>query len=102
MFQWMRPPAKIGQVTLGPNDQNLLFAKLPSLLTSLAETPKLPVRKNLGNRSAVATPMRAVAAWIWASARRMSGRRRSSSEGRPTGIACLLYTSDAADDLTRV
>src|SRR5665811_1174688 len=87
MFQWMRPPAKIGQVTLGPNDQNLLLAKLPSLLTSLAETPKFPVMKNLGNRSAVATPMRAVAAWIWASARRMSGRRRSSSEGRPTGIA---------------
>ena len=40
-----------------------------------------------GNRSAVATPMSAVAAWIWASAWRMSGRRRSSSEGTPTGTA---------------
>ncbi len=40
-----------------------------------------------GNRSAVATPIWAVAAWIWASAWRMSGRRRSSSDGTPTGTA---------------
>ena len=40
-----------------------------------------------GNRSAVATPTRAVAAWRSASARRMSGRRRSRSDGSPTGTS---------------
>ena len=33
----------------------------------------------------MATPWRATAACSWASARRMSGRRRARSEGRPTG-----------------
>src|SRR5262249_50584105 len=46
-----------------------------------------PVRENVGNRSAVATPIWAVAAWICASASRISGRRRHRSEGKPTGTA---------------
>ena len=41
----------------------------------------------LGNRSACATPIRAVAAVSCCSACRMSGRRSSSSEGNPAGTA---------------
>ena len=35
----------------------------------------------------MAAPMLAVAAWIWASAARMSGRRRRSSAGRAIGTS---------------
>src|SRR3974377_2119476 len=84
MFQIILPPAKTGPVTLGLKEQNLLFW-VPTLLISLAAKPRLPERLNLGKRSATATPMRAVAAWSWASARRISGRRLNRSEGNPTG-----------------
>ena len=53
---------------------------------------------DLGNRSAVAAPMRAVALWIWASALRTSGRRSKSSDGRVMGISGGLAGIGAAGD----
>src|SRR2546430_596221 len=51
------------------------------------ETPSTPVRVIFGKRSALATPIRAVAAWRSCSTWTTSGRRWSSSDGRPGGTA---------------
>ena len=48
-------------------------------------SPALPVKVTRGNRSAIATPTRAVAPASSRSAMRMSGRRRSRPAGSPTG-----------------
>ncbi len=82
----MRPVEKICQVADGPIDQKRLFQS-PSEANLLPWVPTSPVSEMWGNRSAVATPISAVAAWIWASAWRISGRRRSNSDGTPTGTA---------------
>ncbi|MNY50018.1 hypothetical protein D3C86_1854900 [compost metagenome] len=49
--------------------------------------PNSPVSVMRGKNAALATPMRALAAAIWRSAAAMSGRRSSSSDGNPAGIA---------------
>src|SRR4051812_50124582 len=81
----MLPPAKIGQLMLGPIDQERR-PQLRRRSRSALATPREPVRATRGKRSLVATPMLAVAAWSEAAARRMSGRRSSRSEGRPAGV----------------
>jgi hypothetical protein len=86
MFARIRPPANTGQTTCGPRDQNRL-APVKTSAASVAATPSVPVSSSRGNRSAVATPIRAVAAASSRSARRTSARRRSSSDGSPTGTA---------------
>ena len=62
----------------------------PRVCHSSPRSPNDPVRENRGNRSAIATPIRAVAACSCASARRTSGRRRRSSDGTPTATCCGL------------
>src|SRR2546426_7562113 len=86
MLARMRPASKIGQLAVGPIDQKRLEAS-SKLMVLLLERPNDPVSENLGNKSAVATPMRAVAAASCRSAARMSGRRRNRSEGSPTGTS---------------
>ncbi len=49
--------------------------------------PNAPVSEIVGKYSDLATPMRALAAMSVCSARRMSGRRSSSSDGTPAGTA---------------
>src|SRR5919198_5113304 len=49
--------------------------------------PMAPVSENFGNKSAVAAPTCAVAAASCLSALRISGRRLSNSEGRPTSTS---------------
>ena len=80
----MRPASKIRHCTVGPADQNRLPAENQSPALTLSK-PAVPVRKNFGNKSAVATPISAVAAASWRSARCTSGRRNNNSEGSPTG-----------------
>ncbi|GMU45665.1 MAG: hypothetical protein AMXMBFR26_04470 [Porticoccaceae bacterium] len=79
-----RPPRKIGQLSAGPIDQKRLLQSKKSPALSLA-SPAPPSSENRGYSSAVATPMRAVAAASSRSARRRSGRRRSRSDGSPAG-----------------
>ena len=61
MLARIRPAAKIGHVIEGPTDHIRLDPKKKSLVL-IDSSPALPVMENLGNRSAVATPTRAVAA----------------------------------------
>src|SRR6266478_6658015 len=84
MFARILPPSNIGQVTVGPKDQRPLLA-LAKDLSEMLSRPAAPVRLNLGNKSAVATPMFAVAAASCRSACRTSGRRRNNSDGSPGG-----------------
>ncbi len=80
------PPAKIGTVICGTK----LQAPEPALNSpprlALA-VPALPVRLMVGKNAARAAPMLALAPLSWCSAARMSGRRASSSDGRPAGSA---------------
>src|SRR6202035_5049377 len=94
MLARIRPAAKIGHVIEGPTDHIRLDPKRKSLVL-IDSSPALPVMENLGNRSAVATPTRAVAAAISRSAPRISGRRRSRSEGRPAGIRTAIASGSA-------
>ena len=80
----MRPASKIPHCTVGPRDQNLLFPVNQSLAL-VPSNPATPVSENFGNRSAVATPIRAVEAASCRSACWTSGRRRSRSDGSPAG-----------------
>src|SRR5205809_1900883 len=73
----------MGQLTVGPIDQNLLRPVNQSLALMLCN-PAVPVSENFGNRSAVVAPICAVAAASCLSAVRTSGRRLRSSEGNPT------------------
>ena len=59
MFQRMRPASKTGQLTVGPKVQKRLLQFARSESCELF-SPSDPVRENFGNKSAVATPMRAV------------------------------------------
>src|SRR5262249_981202 len=86
MFARIFPASKTGQLIVGPMDQNLLPRVNQSLVLTLSR-PAMPVRENLGNRSAIAAPTCAVAAASCRSARRMSGRRLSRSEGNPTSTS---------------
>jgi len=57
---------------------------LEEAVQALLSSPPVPVRARLGKKEAFATPIRALAAIMLASASRTSGRRRSSnSEGKP-------------------
>src|SRR5690349_20789863 len=97
MLARIRPASNNGQLTDGPKDQKLLF-QLARLAGLLPDTASDPVNEKRGNRSAVATPMRAVAAWTCASARRMSGRRRNNSDGNPIGTESGTRGTEASFD----
>src|SRR5262245_9268044 len=70
----------------GPKDQKR-FAALVRDSNWLPATPIEPFSAKRGKKSATAAPMFAVAPWSCASARRMSGRRRRRSDGRPMGTS---------------
>ncbi|MNQ87958.1 hypothetical protein D3C85_1032010 [compost metagenome] len=74
---------------LGPSAQ-ALAAEEPICEPRPAVKPRKPLRLTRGNRSALATPIRAVAEASWRSALRMSGRRCSSSPGSPIGRALAI------------
>src|SRR4029453_7277284 len=80
------PPWQSAHCIVGPRDEEK-FPFENQFCSILLCQLTAPVREKLGNRSAVATPIWAVAAWICASASRISGRRRNRSEGKPTGTA---------------
>jgi len=60
---------------------------------SVLTVPNAPVSEIVGKYSDLATPMRALAAMSVCSARRMSGRRSSSSDGTPAGTAGRISAS---------
>ena len=101
MLARMRPESKIRHCTVGPADQKLLPLVNQSLALTLSN-PAAPVRKNFGNKSALATPMLAVAAASCRSATCTSGRRRSNSEGSPTGTTGGAAGMGAATDNSAV
>ena len=76
----------------GPADQYVVasFAKSE---TSRVLEPNVPTSVNFGNKSAVATPIRALAAISCCSACRTSGLRRKMLEGKPTGTTGGLLGS---------
>src|SRR5208282_847410 len=79
------PPWKTGQLTDGPKE-NERPAFVHQVLSRLLCQFTVPVSEKDGKNCATATPIWAVAAWSCASDWRMSGRRRSNSDGRPAGI----------------
>ncbi|MNP14761.1 hypothetical protein D3C76_1070970 [compost metagenome] len=93
------PRSKAAQVMLGPSAQ-ALAAEEPICEPRAAVKPRKPLRLTRGNRSAVATPTLAVAAASWRSALRMSGRRRNSSPGSPTGNALAMAGRSLGDRST--
>src|SRR5271157_2330607 len=80
---------------LGPTDQKRL-GHVNQLETEEFPKPAEPLNRTLGKYAALATPIWALA---WATARSaaaMSGRRSSSSEGIPTGVAGGLVSRACA------
>ena len=61
MLARILPASKMGQVTVGPMDQNRLRPVNQSLALTLCN-PMVPSKENFGYKSAVATPTCAVAA----------------------------------------
>src|SRR5512141_2783831 len=86
MFARTLPALKIDQLVLGPMLQKELEDLAISVRFMLA-WPMFPVREKRGHRSAVATPILAVAAASCCSVLRTSGLLRSRSEGSPTGTS---------------
>jgi hypothetical protein len=62
----------------------------PKSLLRPARKPTKPPSEMCGNQSALATPMRALAAASSRSATRMSGRRASTSPALPIGSAVSI------------
>src|SRR5208337_3540714 len=94
------PPWKTGQFTDGPKE-NERPASVHQFLSRLLCQFTEPVSEKDGKSCATATPIWAVAAWSWASDWRISGRRRSSSDGRPAGIfGGTLGRAPAGDNLS--
>ena len=73
--------------TLGAHGAARVFHVVPDVKSesSWLCSPRAPVRLSDGQRSAWATPISAICACSSSSDCRTSGRRRSSSEGRPVG-----------------
>src|SRR6185503_9976754 len=82
-----RPPAKIGCVTAAASCQVAAAPPANRCDSAWDSLPRNAVSEIEGNISARATPMRAFAAASMRSASTRSGRRSSSSEGRPEGTA---------------
>ncbi len=80
----LRPPSKIGIVTLGPICQKRLPGLITSMIVALSN-PAAPVMLIRGKNAATATPMRALAAASSRSASATSGRRSSRCRGQPGG-----------------
>ena len=85
--------SKIGSVMLGPNDQALWPPEPNRPSRSALTRPRLPVSVMRGKKLARAAPMLALAAISCCSAARMSGRRSSSSDGRPAGTGAKAGSS---------
>ena len=87
-----------------PTDQVFPFPKRSE--TCGARPPNAPVRLIAGKKLAIATPTFALAATSCCSAWRMSGRRRSRSDGSPAGTSGgrkkLVVESGAARDRPRI
>ena len=79
---------------LGPKAQALAAAE-PICEPRPAVKPRKPLRLTRGNKSALATPIRAVAAASLRSALKMSGRRCSKSPGLPMFKALAMAGSCA-------
>ncbi len=86
---------KIGRLIDGWNSQ-VPLPPLNSPDSSVLALPARAVRPMLGKNAARAAPMSALAALSWCSAARMSGRRCSRSEGRPTGSSASCTCSSGA------
>ena len=86
MRERTRPKSSSGQVSPAPSEYCCESLRPRSVRRLLAK-PIRPIRLTRGKRSAVATPMSAVAAASWRSAATRSGRRRSSCSGVPIGSA---------------
>ena len=65
------------------------------LESAVLARPAKPVSEIDGKNAARAAPMFALADWRACSAARMSGRRWSSSDGRPTGIAVRIAVASS-------
>jgi hypothetical protein len=86
----LAPPAKIGRLMRGAK----LQAPLPlsnRLLRLLLATPVEAVRLMLGKKAARAAPILALAPASWCSAASTSGRRVSTSDGRPAGRSRRIW-----------
>src|SRR5207249_1446832 len=97
-FARLRPPSMSGIARMvpasGPSAQ-VRLDHLKRLDSSEDSKPPSAVRLRTGKNAAFATPMRAFAAAMVRLAAAMSGRRSSSDEGRPAGIAGMALANDA-------